>query len=239
VFALSDVSVTKTDGEATYEPGDLIVYTVQVRNAGPDVAAQVRVQDIVPVGLSAVTWTCDASGGAVCSPTSGVGDLDVTLASLPVGALWNYTFYGTVDGSPEQIVNTVTLTLPADTTVEDPNAGNNSATVVSLLESLSANGFEAPLVAGPEGSYRLPTAVLAPVLDEVARVVFKLDDKRGEMARVYARLHLGAVEYALATRAADGRWTLGPWTGYAVDPSLSWNAQLTAGGWQLTRVDLR
>ncbi len=239
VFALSDLSISKTDGEATYEPGDLIVYTVQVRNAGPDVAAQVRVQDIVPTGLSAVTWTCDASGGAVCSPTSGVGDLEVTLASLPVGALWNYTFYGTVAGAPEQIVNTATLGLPADTTVEDPNVGNNSATVVSLLESLFANGFEAPLVAGPEGSYRLPTAVLAPVLDEVARVVFKLDDKRGEMARVYARVHLGAVEYALATRAADGRWTLGPWTGYVVDPSLSWNAQLTAGGWQLTRVELR
>jgi uncharacterized repeat protein (TIGR01451 family) len=239
VFARSDVSITKTDGEATYQPGDLIVYTVQVRNAGPDVAAQVRVQDIVPAGLSAVTWTCDASGGAVCSPSSGSGNLDVTLASMPVGALWNYTFYGTVTGLPAQISNTASLILPADTTIEDPNTGNNSATDISVLENLFANGFEALLVNGPEGSVRLPTAALAPVLDEVARIVFKLDDKRGEMARVYARLHLGAVEYALATRAADGRWTLGPWTGYAVDPTLSWNAELTAGSWQLTRVEIR
>jgi hypothetical protein len=239
VFALSDVSVTKTDGLATYQPGGLIVYTVQVRNTGPDAAAQVRVQDNVPAGLSAATWTCEASGGAVCSPANGTGNIDMTLASLPVGSLVTYTFQGTVSGAPEQIVNTATLTLPADTTVEDPNAGNNSATDINVLESLFANGFEAPLVNGPEGSTRLPTAALAPVLDEVARVVFKLDDKRGEMARVYARLHLGAVEYALATRGADGRWTLAPWSGYAVDPTLSWNAELSAGSWQLTRVQLR
>jgi uncharacterized repeat protein (TIGR01451 family) len=239
VFALADVSITKTDGEATYQPGDLIVYTVQVRNAGPDAAAQVRVQDIVPAGLGSVTWTCDASGGAVCIPSSGTGNLDVTLASLPVGALWNYTFYGTVVGLPEQIVNTATLTLPGDTTVEDPNPGNNSATDISVLENLYANGFEALLVNGPEGSVRLPTAALAPVLDEAARIVFRLEDKRGEMARVYARLHLGAVEYALATRGVDGRWTLGSWTGYAVEPTLSWNAELIAGSWQLTRVEIR
>ena len=239
VYALADVSVTKTEPEGSYEPGQLVVYTVQVRNAGPDAAAQVRVQDMVPAGLAAVTWTCDASSGALCAPESGSGDLDQLLASLPVGALWNYTFFGTVNGSPEQIVNTATLTLPSDTTVEDQNAGNNSASVTSLLQSLFADGFESPLVSGPEGSVRMPTALLAPVLDEVARVVFKLDDKHGEAARVYARLHLGTVEYALATRGANGRWTLGAWTGYALEPVLSWQARLEADAWQLTRVELR
>ncbi|MCB1600993.1 MAG: DUF11 domain-containing protein [Xanthomonadales bacterium] len=239
VYALADVSVTKTEPEGSYEPGQLVVYTVQVRNAGPDAAAQVRVQDMVPAGLAAVTWTCDASSGALCAPESGSGDLDQLLASLPVGALWNYTFFGTVNGSPEQIVNTATLTLPSDTTVEDQNAGNNSASVTSLLQSLFADGFESPLVSGPEGSVRMPTALLAPVLDEVARVVFKLDDKHGEVARVYARLHLGTVEYALATRGANGRWTLGAWTGYALEPVLSWQARLEADAWQLTRVELR
>ena len=239
VYALADVSVTKTEPEGSYEPGQLVVYTVQVRNAGPDAAAQVRVQDMVPAGLAAVTWTCDASSGALCAPESGSGDLDQLLASLPVGALWNYTFFGTVNGSPEQIVNTATLTLPSDTTVEDQNAGNNSASVTSLLQSLFADGFESPLVSGPEGSVRMPTALLAPVLDEVARVVFKLDDKHGEAARVYARLRLGTVEYALATRGANGRWTLGAWTGYALEPVLSWQARLEADAWQLTRVELR
>lgn len=161
------------------------------------------------------------------------------MASLVLLASMRGTDNGRVVGAPGQIVNTVTLTLPADTTVEDPNPGNNSASDLSVLDSLFANGFETPVVRGPEGSVRLPTALLASALDEVARVVFRLDDKRGEMARVYARLHLGAVEYALATRGGDGRWTLGPWTGYAVEPTLSWNAVQVADAWQLTRVALR
>lgn len=81
--------------------------------------------------------------------------------------------------------------------------------------------------------------MLARELDVVARNVFGLDDKRGEVARVYARLHLGAVEYALAVRGADGRWTLGPWQNYAVDPTLSWTAESVADAWQVISVELR
>jgi uncharacterized repeat protein (TIGR01451 family) len=239
VYALANVSVTKTESEGVYQPGDLIVYTIQVRNHGPDAAAQVRIEDRVPAGLGSVHWTCDASGGASCNPSSGSGNLDAMLAHVPVGALWNYSYFGTVVGEPAQIVNTATLTLPADTTVEDPELANNSATVTSLLETLFADGFEAPQVNAPAGSLRLPTAALAALLDEVARSIFRLDDRRGEVARVYARLHLGAVEYALAKRATDGSWTLGPWTAFAVEPTLSWSAQPVADAWQLTHIELR
>jgi uncharacterized repeat protein (TIGR01451 family) len=239
VFALADVSVTKSDGEQTYQPGDLIVYTVQVRNAGPDAAAQVRVQDLVPPALVSVVWSCDSSGGASCSPAGGSGSLDVVLASLPVGGLWNYTFYGTVDGAPDEIVNTATLILPADATIEDPNPASNSATDRNLLEWLFNNGFEAPLVSSPQGSLRLPTTALAAALDGVSRSVFRLDDKDGSAAQVYARLRAGTVEYALALRGPDGRWTLGAWRSFAVDPTLSWNATRVDDAWQLTGVDLR
>ena len=34
----------------TYVPGDLLVYTVTVRNLGPDAAANIRVRDQVPAG---------------------------------------------------------------------------------------------------------------------------------------------------------------------------------------------
>jgi uncharacterized repeat protein (TIGR01451 family) len=238
VYALADVSASKTDGESTFGTGDLLVYTVQVRNHGPDEAAQVRIQDLQPAGLTAVHWSCDASGGASCVPTGGNGDLDVTLASLPAGALLNYTYYGTVEGSPEQILNTATLGLPVDMTVEDPNPSDNSASDLNLLESLFANGFEATLVNAPEGSVRLPSGQLANVLDGVARRVFELDDRRGEVARVYARLHLGGVEYALAVRAPDGRWTLGPWRGHAVEPTLRWQAERVGDAWQLSAIEL-
>ncbi len=239
VFALADVQVSKSDGESTYQPGDLLVYTVQVRNSGPDNASQVRIQDLQPLGLASTQWSCDASGGASCTPASGNGDLDVTLATVPVGALLNYTYYGTVDGSPEQILNTATLSLPVDTTVEDPDPSDNSASDLNLLESLFASGFETTLVNAPEGSVRLPSGQLASVLDGVARRVFQLDDRRGEVARVYARLHLGGVEYALAVRGPDDRWLLGPWRGHAVEPVLRWQAERVGDSWQLSVIELQ
>jgi uncharacterized repeat protein (TIGR01451 family) len=239
VYALADVSVSKTDGEGTFQPDGLIVYTVQVRNHGPDSAAQVGVQDLIPAGLNSVHWSCDSSGGATCMPSSGDGDLDMILPSLPVGALLNYSYFGTVDGAPAQIVNTATLILPADNTVDDPNSANNVAVDQNLMEALFADGFEAPQVQAPEGSLRLPTVDLATVLDGIARTVFVLTDRNGQAARVYARLYLGTVEYALARRGIDGRWTLGPWSAYAVEPTLSWSAQDIDGAWQLTRIDLR
>lgn len=239
VYALADVSVSKTDGETTFQPDGLIVYTVQVRNHGPDSAAQLRVLDLAPAGLNSVHWSCDSSGGASCDPSSGTGDLDMLVSSLPVGGLLNYSYYGTVQGSVTQILNTATLTLPADTTVEDPNPSNNVASDLNLRELLFADSFEAPQVNGPEGSIRLPTAELAAILDGVARKVFVLKDRYGEAARVYARLRLNAVEYALARRGADGQWTLAPWMGFAVEPTLSWSARAVDDTWQLTRIDLR
>ena len=73
VYAQSDLAVTKSDAISVYANGDLIVYTVTVRNNGPDTAANIRVLDSVPAGLSNVSWSCDASGGAVCAPTGGSG----------------------------------------------------------------------------------------------------------------------------------------------------------------------
>jgi len=69
VFAVSDLAVTKSNGIGTYRPGDLLVYTVTVRNLGADAAAQIRVRDSVPAGLANVVWSCDASGGLVCPQT--------------------------------------------------------------------------------------------------------------------------------------------------------------------------
>ena len=83
VFALSDIAVSKSNGIGTYAPGDLIVYTVTVRNLGADAAAQIRVRDNVPAGLTDVVWSCDASGGVACPQAGGSGNLDATIASFP------------------------------------------------------------------------------------------------------------------------------------------------------------
>jgi hypothetical protein len=129
--------------------------------------------------------------------------------------------------------------LPADTTIEDPLPGNNSATDTNLLELLFRNGFEAAAVNAPAGSFRLPSVTLRGALDEVAVVVYVLDDAEGEALRVYARVIGSEVEYALATRNAQGRLRLGDWASYASDPLLTWTARPVAGGWVLDSAALR
>ncbi len=238
VFAQSDLAVTKTDTVDSYAEGDLLVYTITLRNLGADRAENLRLLDTVPAGLVDVLWTCDSSGGAVCPASSGSGDLDAQIPNYPVGALLNYSFYGNVAGSPEQILNTVTLELPDDGTIEDGNLANNSASDLNLRNLLFADGFEAITVTAASGSYRLPSAALLPVLDDTARVVFVLDDALGEAARIYARVFDGQLQYALAQRASSGVLRLGPWISYGAEPLLSWSASEGARGW-VEAVELR
>ncbi len=237
VFALSDVEVTKTDGREFYAPGDLIVYTIQVRNLGPDIAENIRLQDTLPAGLSAGQWSCDASGGASCAQNAGTGNLDQLIPLLPRTGLLNYTLFANVVGSPGSISNSATLVLPADATIDDPQSANNSATDVSILDRLFENGFEAPSVNGPSGSFVLPGLALRGALDPVAISVYSLADSRGPALRVYARLWNGEVEYALAIR--DGaKLRLGAWQRHAGEPTLRWTATQVAEGWVLQSAAL-
>ncbi len=193
----------------------------------------------MPAGLVDVLWTCDSSGGAVCPASSGSGDIDALIASYPVGALLNYSFYGNVAGNPEQILNIATLELSSDMTVEDGNLANNSASDLNLRDLLFADDFEAVMVTTAAGSYRLPSSALLSLLDETARVVFVLDDANGQAARIYARVFDGQLQYALAQRASNGLLRLGPWIGYSAEPLLSWSASEAERGWVVQGVGLQ
>ena len=238
VFARSDVQVTKSSGDTFYEPGELQVYTIQLRNAGPDVARNLRLLDTVPAELSGVQWSCDAAGGAVCPQNAGTGNIDQTIAEMPLPGLLNYTLFGTVIGRPDQISNTASVQLPADSTIEDPTPGNNSQTDVDQLNTLFRNGFEAASINAASGSFILPSAALRSALDGVALSVFRLDDKQGSVLRVYARTFNGEIEYALATRGSIG-WQLGSWQRFGGDPTLRWTATRDGEGWRLQSATLQ
>lgn len=95
-----------------------VTYQVTVRNDGPDDVTGASVEDAFPPGVSGVTWTCTASGGATCT-ASGSGDLH-DVVDLPAGSSVTYTATGTAtDAGP----NAATVTAP--TGVTDPDPGNN------------------------------------------------------------------------------------------------------------------
>jgi uncharacterized repeat protein (TIGR01451 family) len=69
------LEVIKTVDQATPAIGSEIVFTLQVRNLGPDPATQVRVLDALPAGFSLIDTT--ASQGAYAAPLWTVGNLAV------------------------------------------------------------------------------------------------------------------------------------------------------------------
>ena len=91
-----DLSIAKSVDDSTPNIGQIITFTLEVTNAGPDVATNVTVADPVPVGFTYVTGSItggDSSNDA--DPT--VGGLVWTLNSVPVGSTISLTFQATVN----------------------------------------------------------------------------------------------------------------------------------------------
>jgi hypothetical protein len=144
-----------------------------------------------------------------------------------------------VIGSPAQISNTAELILPADTSLEDSNPGNNSATDTDQLETLLRDGFEAPQVTAGMGVQSLPLTQLAHTVDDEARIALSLSDVHGEALRVYARLHGPDLQFALAQRDARGLLQLGPWQTWQGETEVHWTALPVDCGWVLENGQLR
>ena len=122
----ADLSITLTDGSATYTVGGTLTYTIIVRNAaGPFAVTGATVTDTFPAVLSGVTWTCTGSAGGTC-PANGTGDINHTV-NLPIGSFVTYTVNANISAAATgNLVNSATVTPPV--TVADPVPANNTAT---------------------------------------------------------------------------------------------------------------
>jgi uncharacterized repeat protein (TIGR01451 family) len=126
----ADVSITKTDGQASDVPGTSISYTIVASNAGPAGAPSVTVADTFAASLAGVTWTCAGAGGGTCT-ANGAGNIN-DVANLPNGASVTYTVNATIAASATgTLSNTASATVGGGIT--DPNAANNSATDTTTL----------------------------------------------------------------------------------------------------------
>jgi uncharacterized repeat protein (TIGR01451 family) len=127
-----DLQVSKSLAPAVPSPGEHIVYTVVVTNAGPSDDSGVTVSDALPAELGSVSWSCAATDGATCPHTSGSGDIDETVA-MPEGSTVVYTIGGTVDQGATSLANVASATAPAGMTELNPD--DNLASVDVVLQS--------------------------------------------------------------------------------------------------------
>jgi len=91
-----DLAIAKTVSDNTPNVGDTITFTLTVSNAGPDVASDVTVADIVLPGFTYVAASITGGSSSDDSDPSGSG-LSWTLASVPVGSPVTLTFDVTVN----------------------------------------------------------------------------------------------------------------------------------------------
>ncbi|TKC02759.1 beta strand repeat-containing protein, partial [Pedobacter frigoris] len=124
----ADIQVQKT-GPQSIVAGQPISYTISVSNAGPSNAGVVNISDVLPAGLTNVSWTAVGTNGAVLSgASSGTGNVSVT-ANIPAGsALVQITVNGTVDAgfAGSSLVNTATAVPGAGVT--DPSPASSTVT---------------------------------------------------------------------------------------------------------------
>lgn len=91
-----DLSIAKTVDDATPNIGQTITFTLEVINAGPDLATDVTVVDPVPAGFTYVVGSI--TGGDTSIDVDPVGSgLSWTINSVPVGAPISLTFEAVVN----------------------------------------------------------------------------------------------------------------------------------------------
>lgn len=149
----ADLWIEKTVDRSTARIGDTVVYTIDVGNIGPADAVDVGLLDILPVRVDAANavWECVDAVGTVCpTPDSDVGDIDLTIASLPEGASLRFEVIAQVVAAADPaddftaFDNIASVALPQGSSLTDPAGNNESTATVQVIPFwIFADGFEA------------------------------------------------------------------------------------------------
>ncbi|MBU5299074.1 DUF11 domain-containing protein [Clostridium sporogenes] len=120
----ADISVVKTAITKQVRPGDTVVYTIVVSNAGPSDAQNVVLTDTIPPEIIRPEFSID--GGVTFNPWP--GSLDI--GTLPAGASRTIIIRGKVVSSNTKCkcITTITNIARVTSTTPDLNLSNNTST---------------------------------------------------------------------------------------------------------------
>ena len=122
VLPEADLSVNKTVSSSTVHNGSTVIWTITVKNNGPDNASNVRVTDVLPDGLVSFTVV----GG------SGVGLFENnvwTIGDMANGDVLELVLESQVNATNKTIINVVTVESDTDDPYPENNTGENSTFV--------------------------------------------------------------------------------------------------------------
>ena len=127
---LSDLGARVQVSDPDPSPGDTVVWTVSITNAGPDDSGRVSTTFQIPNGLTFVgtdnavpAWSCDSTNGIVCT-TPGIAPSETSTLTIRLGVAPSAS--GTLEGE-------ITVTGSS----ADPDPSNNSLLVASVIQQIA------------------------------------------------------------------------------------------------------
>jgi hypothetical protein len=142
----ADIQVTSSVTPPLVAIGGTATFTVLVKNAGPDAATGVTIDDVFPAGAG-FSWTATASSGSSVTTASGTGNIHTTANLIANGTV---TFTITATANPG-FLGTISNTLSASaaTTAFDTDTSNNQATSSFSTQPVALTAIGAGAGGGP------------------------------------------------------------------------------------------
>jgi uncharacterized repeat protein (TIGR01451 family)/uncharacterized protein (TIGR03382 family) len=131
----ADLSASLSDGVVAVGWDRPVQSILTVTNHGPTAVTGASIDQDFPAELTSISWTCTATGGAVCAAASGTGNIHTT-ANIPVGGTVTYTVDArVVPGSGSgTLTQRASVSVPAG--IQDPDGTNNTAVDVNGIGTL-------------------------------------------------------------------------------------------------------
>jgi uncharacterized repeat protein (TIGR01451 family) len=125
--AVADVSIAKVlESADPAHPGDVVTFSINVSNAGPNDATNVVWSDVLPPNTTLDEFDPPAGSNCTSPPSGGTGTITCTIASLPVNGTAGPYFIELLPSAAGTVSNTATVT----TNTLDPDPDNNSSSAV-------------------------------------------------------------------------------------------------------------
>ncbi len=151
----ADLGVTVSASPTPVFVTSTLTYTIVVTNYGPAATTASTLTDALPTGFTFVSVAANPSS-VTCSGTTTV---TCSLGAIAVGSTATITITGTTAGTSTSLTNSPAL---SGTTPTDPYSGNNSATVITVVQPLvcatPGNDGIAPTFSGIVNAYYPPSA---------------------------------------------------------------------------------
>jgi uncharacterized repeat protein (TIGR01451 family) len=144
----ADVSITKTAAPEPVNQGTNLAYSLQVTNAGPAIAQNVSVTDILP---AQVTFSSVFTNTGTCSYTAATTTVLCSVGSLGVGGVAVITINltaatfsdNTVTCNGVQVNSCNTATVSTSTSNVSPNTSSNAGSTIQAPTAVDISSFEA------------------------------------------------------------------------------------------------